>query len=160
MTSGIDALSLVDSFTTRNTLYDKIIDITFNAKINQQEDMSLEEANNQVISNTKRGISSSISEVRKKAKTGEDATIQIPATRLGIKPDIAISFKTLQGEICYNCTVKIKNFKCKYNIRKFTSMDIKAGYRDGPQIVFHSPIFQVIENLQTLTVLQYSKVLS
>lgn len=141
MTNGIDALSLIDSFTARNTLYDKIIDITFNATINQKEDMTLEEANNQVISNTARGVASSISEVRNKAKTGDEATIRIPTTGLGVKPDIAISFKTLQGQICYNCTVKIKNFKCNYNIRKFTSMDITAGYRDGPRMTFHSPIF-------------------
>lgn len=141
MTTGINALSLVDTYDVRNVLYDKIIDISFNTTLNQNPDMTISEANDIVIDSTARGVSTSITEVLTKAKKGDPAAIRIPVTKLGIKPDIAISFKTLQGQICYNCTVKIKNFKCSYNIRKFVSMDITAGYRDGPQITFHSPIF-------------------
>lgn len=121
------------SSSTKNTLFDKVIDITFNADID-------------ALYNKSSGAGKDADETTRilldvLKEQGKYLQIKIPTTSLGIKPDIAIGFKTLPGQLCYNCTVKIKNFKCSYNIRRFKSMDITAGYSHGPKITFHSPIF-------------------
>lgn len=121
------------SSSTKNILFDKIIDITFNADINTLYNKPSGEGEN--ADETTRILLDVLKE------QGKYLQIKVPTTSLGIKPDIAIGFKTLPGQICYNCTVKIKNFKCNYNIRRFKSMDITAGYSHGPKITFHSPIF-------------------
>lgn len=121
------------SSSTKNTLFDKIIDITFNADINTLYNKPSGKGEN--ADETMRILLDVLKE------QGKYLQIKVPTTSLGIKPDIAIGFKTLPGQICYNCTVKIKNFKCNYNIRRFKSMDITAGYSHGPKITFHSPIF-------------------
>jgi hypothetical protein len=122
------ALSLLDTFNTPNTLFDRIIDITFRTELNTNPGTAYKGLENTPLGQFLSSV-------------GTSDEITVKSSDLGIKPDIAIGFKTLQGQMCYDCTVKIKNFKCKYNIRRFKSMDITAGYRDGPKLTFHSPIF-------------------
>ena len=47
----------------------------------------------------------------------------------GIKPDISFSASLLPGELFHEVTLTIKNYKLPYDIRKYTKMEITAGYR-------------------------------
>ncbi len=47
----------------------------------------------------------------------------------GMKPDISFSATLLPGELFHEVTLTIKNYKLPYDIRKYTKMEITAGYR-------------------------------
>ena len=56
--------------------------------------------------------------------------INIPAVEHGgLKPDITFSASLLPGEMFHEVTLTIKNYKMPFDIRKYTRMEITAGYR-------------------------------
>lgn len=79
----------------------------------------------------------------------QEADIRTPVTVLhlkctpgGLKPDMSFKISLLPNQNCYAATLRIKNFNIDMvNIRNWTKMVIKAGYRTGRTVQYTCPIF-------------------
>ena len=79
----------------------------------------------------------------------QEAEIRTPVTVLninstdeGLKPDISFKISLLPNQNCYAATLRIKNFNIDMvDIRNWTKMVIKAGYRSGRTVQYTCPIF-------------------
>lgn len=68
--------------------------------------------------------------------------IHIVCPKIGQKPDISLTVSAIPGKVCYKTTLKIRNLAINNtDIRKWSRMSITAGYMNGSQITFESPIF-------------------
>lgn len=69
-------------------------------------------------------------EAKRSGTSTEQYDIVIQGNELGgMKPDISFSATLLPGELFHEVTLTIKNYKLPYDIRKYTKMEITAGYR-------------------------------
>lgn len=68
--------------------------------------------------------------------------LHIQCTDAGLKPDMALSINLLPGQNCYGAVLKIRNLNLdSIDIRQWSRMVIKAGYRTGAKAQYTCPIF-------------------
>lgn len=81
--------------------------------------------------------------VKKEESIEEPAeTLYIECTKAGLKPDMSLSINLLPGQNCYGAVLKIRNLNLdSVNIRQWSRMTIKAGYRTGATAQYTCPIF-------------------
>lgn len=79
-------------------------------------------------------ISVQLFKLNKKGVPSTDSKdiLSITPSSSGLKPDIELEISLLPQQLCYQATVRIKNFMYVPNIREYEYMSVEAGYYRGP----------------------------
>ncbi len=64
--------------------------------------------------------------------TKEKDILSISISSSGVKPEIELEVSLLPQQLCYQATVRIKNFMYVPDIREYGYMSVEAGYYRGP----------------------------
>ncbi len=62
--------------------------------------------------------------------------LKISLTSSGLKPDIELEVSLLPQQLCYQATIRIKNFMYVPDIREYGFMTVEAGYYRGPSSTY------------------------
>lgn len=71
-----------------------------------------------------------------------NSILRISCPPNGVKPDMTFSINLIPGQACYKAVLKIKNLCIDtVDIRRWKSMKVTAGYRNGSKMSFKCPIY-------------------